>query len=125
MAVKKESQKPRRSSGIRLRKLADFKDGWFIGNFEPTLKKTKHFEVAVKQHFKFEDWPEHLQRTATEYNVLIEGKILLTTKTKSVVVEPGDVFVIYPKTPMKPVFLEDCTVVCVKTPSIPDDKVEV
>jgi hypothetical protein len=37
----------------------------------------------------------------------------------------GDVFVLDRYEVADPVFLEDCKVVCVKTPSIPSDKFEV
>ena len=37
----------------------------------------------------------------------------------------GDVFVLDRYEVANPIFLEDCTVVCVKTPSIPSDKFEV
>ena len=28
-------------------KLSEFKDGWIVGNFEPSILKTKDFEVAI------------------------------------------------------------------------------
>ena len=37
----------------------------------------------------------------------------------------GDVFVIEPGEVAEPEFLEDCQLVCVKTPSLPGDKYEV
>ena len=40
-------------------------------------------------------------------------------------INSGDVFVLDRYEVADPVFLEDCTVVCVKTPSIPSDKFEV
>ena len=36
---------------------------------------------------------------------------------------PGDIFVIYPNESSKPLFCEDCTLVVVKIPSIPRDKI--
>jgi hypothetical protein len=37
----------------------------------------------------------------------------------------GDVFVFEKNEIADPIFLEDCTVVCVKVPSLPNDKYEV
>ena len=31
-------------------KLADMKGGWFVGDFEPSLYKTKNAEVAIKTY---------------------------------------------------------------------------
>ena len=39
------------------------------------------------------------------------------------IIEPESVFVVPKKSIVKPVFLEDCVIVCVKTPSIPGDKI--
>ena len=30
--------------------VSDFTKGWFIGNFEPSLLKSKDFEVAIKEY---------------------------------------------------------------------------
>ena len=37
----------------------------------------------------------------------------------------GDIFIIYPGEISDPVFLEDCEIICVKSPSVPGDKYEV
>ncbi len=96
--------------------------GWFIGDFVPSVLQTRDFEVAVKYHKQDEEWPKHAQSKATEYNVLIDGFIALETDSKTYSLKPGDGFIIEPKEAGKPYFLTDCTVVCVKVPSIPGDK---
>lgn len=97
--------------------LSDFTRGWIIGNFEPSLLKTDKFEVAIMHHKKGEEWSCHYH-TATEYNYLAEGKMLM----HGITLNKGDVFVIHPYEIADPIFLEDCVVVVVKTPSIPGDK---
>lgn len=99
--------------------ISDFKNGWFIGDFDPSLLKTKDFEVAVINHKKNDLIEKHYQKTATEYNVIISGKLL----ANGVEMLPGDVFVFFPKEITDVTVLEDTTVVCVKTPSIPEDKI--
>ena len=54
----------------------------------------------------------------TEYNVLISGKMTMC----GVELNAGDTFIVEPNEVADPIFLEDCTIVCVKTPSITDDK---
>ena len=105
---------------MEIRKLNDMKRGWFIGDFDPSVLRTKAFEVGVLTHKKGEKWGEHFHAIATEYNVLLDGKMTVN----GVHIEPGDIFVIEPNESSAPVFLEDCRVLCVKTPSVIGDKYE-
>lgn len=103
---------------MKIYKLSDMVRGWFIGNFEPSVLRTQGFEVGVLTHKKNEDWEEHYHKIATEYNVLLKGKMSIN----GTVVEEGDIFVIEPNQTALPVFMEDCTVLCVKIPSVIGDK---
>lgn len=98
----------------------DFYRGWFIGNFEPSLIKTENFEVGLLTHKKGEVWPKHYHAIATEYNLLVSGSMII----KETRIAPGDIFILEPYEIADPEFLEDCTVLCVKVPSIPGDKYE-
>lgn len=100
--------------------LKDFYRGWFIGNFDPNIFKTDNFEVGLLSHSKGEQWAKHYHVIATEYNLLVSGSMIIH-KTK---IEPGDIFVLEPYEIADPEFLEDCTVMCIKIPSIPGDKYE-
>lgn len=100
-------------------KIKDFKGGWFIGNFEPTLLKTPDFEVCYHVHKKGEKWDKHCHLQATEYNVVLRGKI----KFDQGIVRKGDVFVFEKGEWANPEFLTDCEVLVVKVPSVPNDKV--
>jgi hypothetical protein len=102
-------------------KIDDFKGGWFIGNFEPTLLKTKDFEICYKRHTKDEVWPSHYHAVATEYNCLVSGSMSVNGQ----LLQPGDIFVIEPNEIAVPRFLENCDIIVVKTPSIVGDKYEV
>lgn len=106
---------------MNISKINDYVRGWFIGDFNPSVLKTKDFEVGVLTHLKDEKWPAHYHKDSVEYNVLIQGKMIVGGKELS----SGDVFVFEKGEIADPVFLEDCTVVCVKVPSIPSDKFEV
>lgn len=106
---------------MNVTKIVDYVRGWFIGDFEPTILRTKDFEVGVLTHPKGEQWPPHYHKESVEYNVLISGKMVVQGKE----LNSGDVFVFEKGEIADPVFLEDCTVVCVKVPSIPSDKFEI
>ena len=46
-------------------KLSDTYRGWVIGDFEPSLLKTKDFEVGILTHLKGEQWPAHYHKKGT------------------------------------------------------------
>ena len=92
--------------------------GWFIGDFEPSILKRKDIEIAVMDHKKGELSLSHVHRVATEYNVLLSGKLLIN----NIIIEPNTIFVIPNNLLTRAVFLEDCRVLCIKTPSLPTDK---
>lgn len=95
--------------------------GWFIGNFEPAVLKTDQFEVGILFHPKGEKWPKHYHKEAVEINVLMSGKMIINNQ----LIGPGNIFLLEKNEIAEPEFLEDCTIVCVKTPSVPGDKYEV
>lgn len=99
----------------------NFWRGWFIGNFDPALLKTDQFEIGLLHHPKGEKWPKHYHKIGTEYNLLVEGRMIINGQEMIA----GDIFVIEPNEVAEPDFLEDCKIVCVKMPSLPGDKYEV
>lgn len=106
---------------MHISKITDYYRGWFIGNFEPSLLKTSDFEVGLLNHKKGEVWPAHYHKESIEYNVLVKGKMIIQGKE----LNSGDVFVFEKGEIADPIFLEDCTVVAIKVPSIPSDKFEI
>ena len=56
---------------MKLYKVNDMKRGWFIGDFEPNVIRTKGFEVGYLHHRAGEKWPSHYHKIATEINLLI------------------------------------------------------
>ena len=102
-------------------KLKDMKDGWIIGDFLPSILKTKDFEIGILKHFKNQKWPTHFHSKITEYNILLSGKMTIN----DVLIEEKDIFVLEPYEIAKPNFIEDCELLCIKVPSIIGDKVEV
>lgn len=95
----------------------DMVGGWFVGNFEPTVYKTKEFEVCYKQHCKGEKWPSHYHN-GIEINYLIHGRMYVN----DAFVCAGDVFVLDSGEVVRPEFLDDCELIVVKVPSDPNDK---
>lgn len=102
-------------------RLDRMKGGWFVGDFDPSVARTKDFEVGYKLHRKGEHWARHTHKVATEITVLLRGRMKLQGRE----LVSGDVFVIYPDEIADPEFLEDCEVIIVKFPSVIGDKYEV
>lgn len=96
----------------------EFTGGWIIGSFEPSLFHSKDFEIGIKHYKKNDIHDTHTHKQITEYNYLVSGKM----KMQDQVIEANSVFIVYPWEISNPEFLEDCTIVVIKTPSIPDDK---
>lgn len=98
--------------------IIDFVNGWFIGNFQPSLHKTSDFEVGLKSYKVGEREASHAQKIGTEVTVVVYGRIRMNEKHFS----QGDVIVISPKESSDFEALTDCALVCVKFPSLPEDK---
>ena len=104
---------------MKVYKLADMDRGWFVGDFTPTAYKTKDFEVNYRTHIAGEEWETHYHTKTTEINLVIKGKM----KFNDVILKDGDIFIVEPWQISDPEFLEDTTVICVRTPSDNDKQV--
>lgn len=98
-----------------------FKMGWFIGDFEPTLLKNRAFEVAHHTYKKGFQSAPHTHWVATEYNYIVSGSLIAGGKTLG----RGDIFVYEPGEISDVTFLEDTDLIIIKNPSAPGDKHEI
>jgi mannose-6-phosphate isomerase-like protein (cupin superfamily) len=106
---------------MRLSNISDFKAGWFIGDFEPSLFRSPHFEVAHHFYAKGVKSTPHLHKLATEYNYIVNGSVKVLDKALG----RGDVFIYEPSDVCDVEYLEDTDLLIIKSPSIPGDKYEV
>jgi quercetin dioxygenase-like cupin family protein len=104
---------------MKLFRISDFTGGWIIGDFSPSILKTSAFEIGLLNLKKNEVWPSHYHQYCTEYNVLVNGRMVIN----DFLVMPGDVFILEAGEVAKSHFLDDCTILVVKIPSISGDKV--
>lgn len=102
-------------------RIDDFFKGWIVGDFKPSLHKNSEFEVAVKFFKQGEIETSHKQLIATEITVVIEGEIRLGGST----FKRGDIISIPPNEVAAFESLTDSSLVCIKFPSLPNDKVVV
>lgn len=97
-----------------------YTNGWFIGNFDPSLLKTEIFEIAHHFYKKGFSGIKHTHKVATEYNYILSGKLIASGKS----LKTGDIFVYEPNDISDVIFLEDTNLIIIKTPSIKNDKYE-
>jgi anti-sigma factor ChrR (cupin superfamily) len=103
---------------MKLHKLASMTGGWFAGNFEPTLVKTGHFEVAVKKYAAGAFEKKHYHAQAREYTVILNG----VAKMNGVEYTDGDIIEIEQNEATDFLAVTDVTTVVLKTPSVANDK---
>lgn len=100
-------------------RISDYVGGWFLGNFAPAVENNPHVEICVKRYSKGETESVHYQRRATEYTVVLSGR----ARMGDLVLAPDDILRVLPGEACDFEALEDVTLIAVKTPSLPDDKV--
>mgnify|MGYP003132400480 CR=1 FL=1 len=106
---------------MKINALKKMKGGWFVGDFYPRATESKEVEVSYKKHPKGEKWDTHYHEHVTETNLLVRGEMIIQGKK----LIAGDIFVLEPYEIADPQFIEDCEIVCVKTPAIKNDKIVV
>jgi len=105
---------------MKTAKLTDFTNGWFLGNFEPSLMKTD-FEVGLQIHERGEFHRDHFHKLYTEFNLIVEGTLIINGQQFS----EGDIFVLYPYEISQVEYLTDVKILVARNGSDPNDKYEV
>lgn len=105
---------------MKVSSLDVMKNGWFVGNFEPTLIKTNDVECAVKKYKAGDAEKAHYHKIATELTVVVAGTIQMSgveyREGDIIVLSPGDVSDFYAVT--------DAVLSVVKYPGANNDKYE-
>lgn len=104
---------------MKVSRIEDFQGGWFVGDFSPSILRTNAAEVAVKFFEAGATETEHYQRSAMEITVVVSGECRMGDASLAA----GDVVMVEPLVPCDFEALTDVTLVAVKLPSSPDDKV--
>jgi hypothetical protein len=104
---------------MNIYKLSDMVNGWFIGNFEPSVIKTTEFEVGCHFYKKGTKTINHIHKFSIEINLIVTGKIQIN----EIVLEAGSIF-IFGKGEESglPEFLDDTILSIIKIPSCLNDK---
>lgn len=92
--------------------------GWFIGDFTPSLHKTKNFEIAVKMYKNGDFEHKHFHKISKEYTLILDGEVVMSGKHY----KSGDIIIIEPNEATDFKALTDVKTVVVKVPSAKNDK---
>jgi len=104
--------------GIDVFKLEEMINGWFIGNFYPTLFSTNDVEVGIKKYVAGDHEDVHHHKIATEFTVILYGTVEMSGK----IYTDGDIIKINPGVSTDFKAITDVTTVVVKIPGASNDK---
>ena len=72
--------------------LEDMKGGWFVGDFDPVVYKTKEFEVGVKYYRKGDSEPRHVHKIGTELTLICSGRVRMNGQ----IIEDKEIVIMHP-----------------------------
>lgn len=98
--------------------LKDYVRGWVVGDFEPSILKTKDFEFMVHYYKKGDNEAKHVHKIADEITVIVYGEFKMNEERLS----KGDVVHLTPNSSADFECLEDGATAVIKTPSVKGDK---
>ena len=92
--------------------------GWFVGDFDPSVLRSRDVEVAVKHYAAGAHDAAHFHKIATEVTVIVSGRARMGDREWSA----GDIIVVEPGEVSEFVAITDVALVAVKLPSVMGDK---
>lgn len=99
-------------------KLDSMTKGWFVGDFEPTVIKTKNCEVGIKFYSVGAKESAHYHAEAEELTVVLSGRVRMNNS----VFESGDIVKVNKNEVVEFEALMDTTTVVYKSLSVAGDK---
>jgi quercetin dioxygenase-like cupin family protein len=92
--------------------------GWFIGDFEPCVVRSKEVEVGVKTYRKGDSEGRHVHKVASEVTLILNGQVRMNDR----VLSSGDIVLLEAGVDTDFEALTDVITVVVKLPSVMGDK---
>lgn len=103
---------------MEIYKIDKFKDGWFVGNFEPSILK-EDFEVGIKYFSEKDIIIPHVHNKSKEINLIIYGSAVVNDIT----LNKGDIFMFCEGDIARVKYLCESCVLIVRNKSLKDEKV--
>lgn len=98
--------------------LNEFIKGWVIGDFVPSIIKSKDIEVGVKYYKSGDKESRHVHNIVDEYTIVLTGLIKMNDK----IYKEKDIVFIQKGISTDFECLVDSITLVIKTPSVPSDK---
>ena len=98
--------------------LSQFTRGWMVGDFSPSIIRTKDFEFMVRSYKAGENEARHVHKVADEITVVVSGKFHMNGED----LVAGDVIHLSPGDSADFACIEDGSTAVIKTPSVMGDK---
>ena len=103
---------------MMLSNVKNYKNGWFVGDFDPAVFKTKNCEVGIHEYKKGFIGKDHFHLLSKEYNFIISGKLI----ANGTELNKGDIFIFSESEISSTEFLEDTLLLIVRDSSNKKDK---
>jgi len=103
---------------MKFGKFSNYRGGWLVGNFEPSLFKTDANDIGVLYCKKGDKGDGHFHKKHVEYNIILNGSVLIEDRTLDI----GDIFIYEPTDKSYVEFLKDTILLVIKNPATKDDK---
>ena len=102
--------------------ISDMENGWFIGNFEPSIHKTDQFEISHMKIDKGHEPTPHTHKLAMELTYIVSGEAIIFYENKEFCITSGNFFMYEPGDVANMVYTRDSDIIVIKWPSVPNDK---
>ncbi len=103
---------------MKVFQLDNMTGGWFVGDFSPTVFKTKDCEVALKEYSAGDYENRHHHKEAIEITLIAKGKVEMNGET----FEEGAIILLDRNESTDFKSLTDSITVVFKSPSVTNDK---
>ena len=103
---------------MKVFQLDNMTGGWFVGDFSPTVFKTKDCEVALKEYSAGDYENRHHHKEAIEITLIAKG----TVEMNGEIFEEGAIILLDRNESTDFRSLTDSTTVVFKSPSVTNDK---
>lgn len=103
---------------MEILKLKDFVKGWVVGDFEPSIIRTKEFEVSVRNYKIGDSEVAHVHKVATEITIITSGVFEMNGQHLGA----GDIAVLKPGQSSDFKCIESGSNTIIKMPSVIGDK---
>ncbi len=98
--------------------LKNFKGGWIVGSFDPSIFTTKNFEVSIKHYNASQYEKTHTHKISDEITIIVSGTVMMNgvryTKDDIILIGKGE--------STNFLTLTDVTTCVIKIPSAINDK---